>query len=124
MNVFSKNLNPEVYDTAIVKQQIQSCQNAKELMRMPLFIKAKNLGNLINGNSNDFNPVVSDKEDILVYSKSQPFYDALLFSTKIKGIWTDPFNLNEILKVDRDLFPTSISSKTARNIIPLQFSRL
>jgi hypothetical protein len=106
---FSKNLNPEVYDTVIVKQQIQSCQNAKELMKMPLYIKTKNLGNLINGNSNDFNPVVSDKEDFLVYSKSQPFYDALLFSTKINGNWTDPFNLNEILKVDRDLFPTSIS---------------
>lgn len=106
---FSKNLNPEVYDTIIVKQQIQTCLNAKELMRMPLYIRTKNLGNLINGNNNDFNPVITDKEDILVYSKSLPFYDALLFSTKVNGKWTDPYNLNEILKVDRDLFPTSIS---------------
>jgi hypothetical protein len=106
---FSKNMNPEVYDTVVVKQQIQTCLNAKELMRMPLFIKTKNLGRLINGNNNDFNPVVSDKEDILIYSKSLPFYDALLFSTKVKGTWTDPFNLNELLKVDRDLFPTSVS---------------
>ena len=106
---FSKNLNPEVYDTVIVKQQIQTCLNARELMRMPLYIKTKNPGNRINGNNNDFDPVITDKEDILVYSKSLPFYDALLFSTKVNGKWTDPYNLNEILKVDRDLFPTSIS---------------
>ena len=46
--LFRKNLNPEVYDTTIVNLQIQSCSNAKELMRMPLFIKEKNLGNVIN----------------------------------------------------------------------------
>src|SRR5664279_3522865 len=107
--LFRKNLNPEVYDTTVVKLQIQSCRNAKELMRMPLFIKQKNLGNVINSSNNDFNPVISDKEDLLVFSRSQPFYDALLYSTKVNGVWTEPKNMNELLKVDRDLFPTSIS---------------
>ena len=107
--LFRKNLNPEVYDSTVVNLQIQSCQNAKELMRMPLFIKSKNLGNVINGNNNDFNPVVSDKEDLLVFSKSQPFYDAMLYSTKVNGTWSEPKNMNELLKVDKDLFPTSIS---------------
>jgi WD40-like Beta Propeller Repeat. len=107
--LFRKNLNPEVYDSTIVNLQIQSCWNAKDLMRMPLYIKEKNLGNIINGPNNDFNPVVSDKEDLLVFSRSQPFYDALLFSTKVNGAWTEPKNMNEMLKVDRDLFPTSIS---------------
>jgi tetratricopeptide (TPR) repeat protein len=107
--LFRKNLNPEVYDTTIVNLQIQSCRNAKELMRMPLFIKQKNLGNVINSYNNDFNPVVSDKEDLLVFSRSQAFYDAVLFSTKANGVWTEPKNMNEMLKVDRDLFPTSLS---------------
>ncbi len=107
--LFRKNLNPEVYDSTVVNLQIQSCMNAKELMRMPLFIKEKNLGNIINSSSNDFNPVVTDKEDLIVYSRTQAFYDALLYSIKVNGQWTDPVNLNEILKVDRDLFPTSIS---------------
>lgn len=107
--LFRKNLNPEVYDTTVVNMQIQSCRNAKELMRMPLFIKQKNLGNVINSSNNDFNPVISDNEDLLVFSRSQAFYDALLYSSKVNGVWTEPKNMNEILKVDRDLFPTSIS---------------
>ena len=107
--LFRKNLNPEVYDTTIVNLQIQSCRNAKELMRMPLFIKQKNLGNVINTYNNDFNPVVSDKEDLLVFSRSQAFYDAILYSTKVNGVWTEAKNMNEMLKVDRDLFPTSLS---------------
>jgi hypothetical protein len=106
---FRKNLNPEVYDTTIVNLQIQSCRNAKELMSMPLYIKLKNLGGVINGSNNEFNPVISDKEDLLVFSRSQAFYDALLYSTKVNGVWTEPKNMNELLKVDRDLFPTSIS---------------
>lgn len=108
-NLFRKNLNPEVYDTAIVDLQIQACLNAKELMRMPLFVKEKNLGGIINESNNDFNPVVSDKEDLLVFSRSQAFYDAIMYSTKVNGQWSEPKNMNEILQVDRDLFPTSIS---------------
>ena len=107
--LFRKNLNPEVYDTTIVNLQIQSCRNARDLMRMPLYVKQKNLGNIINSPNNDFNPVVSDKEDLLVFSRSQAFYDALLYSTKVNDAWTEPVNMNELLKVDRDLFPTSIS---------------
>jgi hypothetical protein len=106
---FRKNLNSEVYDTAVVDLQIQSCLNARELMRMPLYLKMKNLGNSINSVSNDFNPVISDKEDLLVFSRSQAFYDALLYSVKVNGVWSEPQNMNELLKVDRDLFPTCIS---------------
>ena len=106
---FRKNLNPEVYDTTIVNLQIQSCRNARELMKTPLFIKAKNLGRVINGTNNDFNPVVSDKEDLIIFSRSEAFYDALLYSVKVNGVWTEPQNMNEMLKVDRDLYPTCLS---------------
>ena len=107
--LFRLNLNPAVYDTTVVNLQIQSCRNAKELMRMPLYLKVKNLGNVINSSNNDYNPVVSDNEDMIVFSRSQAFYDAILYSTKVNGVWTEPLNMNELLKVDRDLFPTSIS---------------
>jgi len=108
--LFKKNLNPEVYDSTIVNLQIQSCLNAKELMITPLFIREKNLGNMINEVNSEFNPVISDKEDLLVFAKSEPFYDAIMYSTKVNGKWTGPINMNEMLKVDRDLFPTSLSS--------------
>lgn len=106
---FKQNLNPEVYDSNIVNLQIQSCYNAKELMNLPLFIKDKNLGNTINGSNSEFNPVISDKEDMLVFSMSGAFYDAILFSTKVNGQWSGPINMNELLLVDKDLYPTSLS---------------
>lgn len=106
---FKQNLNPAVYDSAIVNLQILSCNNAKELMNKPVYVRLKNLGNTINSDANDFNPVISDKEDLLVFSRSMAFYDAILYSTKTNGKWSEPKNLNEVVKIDRDLFPTSIS---------------
>jgi hypothetical protein len=108
--LFKKNLNPEVYDSTIVNLQIQSCLNARELMSMPLFIKEKNLGNMINEDKSEFNPVISDKEDLLVFAKSEAFYDAIMYSKKVNNKWTGPVNMNEMLRVDRDLFPTSLSA--------------
>jgi len=107
--LFRKNLNTEVYDTTIVKLQMQSCLNAMELMSMPLYVKEKNLGNIINKSNSEFNPVVSDNEDMLVFSRSEAFYDAILYSTRTNGQWSVPLNMNELLKVDKDLFPTSLS---------------
>ncbi len=107
--IFRKNLDPEIYDTTIVNLQIESCLNAKELIKIPLFIKEKNLGNMINESTSEFNPVISDNEDLLVFSKSEAFYDAILYSSKVNGVWTGPLNMNELLTVDKDLFPTSIS---------------
>src|SRR5450759_2554363 len=108
--LFKKNLNPVVYDSTIVNLQIQSCLNARELMNRPLFIKEKNLGDIINDARSEFNPVISDKEDLLVFAKSEAFYDAIMYSTKTNGKWSGPTNMNELLKVDRDIFPTSLSS--------------
>lgn len=108
--LFKKNLDSEVYDSNIVNMQIQSCLNAQELMSMQLFVKESNLGDMINESRSEFNPVVSDNEDLMVFSRSEAFFDAIYYSTKVNGKWTGPVNMNEILKVDRDMFPTSISS--------------
>ena len=107
---FKRNMDTKIYDTAVVNLQIQSCINAKELMGRPNFIKRNNLGNLINDENSEFNPVVTDNENMIVYSRGEAFYDAILYSVKENGKWSAPHNMNEILKVDRDLFPTSISS--------------
>ena len=109
-NLFKKYMDSEIYDTAVVDMQIQSCLNAKELMSRPKYIKRYNLGNVINESLSEFNPVVSDDGTMLVFSKSEAFYDAILYSMKIDGQWSEPRNMNEILKVDSDLYPTSISS--------------
>ena len=108
--LFLKNLDPKVYDSTIVRKQIESCLNAKKLMNTPLYVREKNLGNTINQGNSNFDPVISDDEKTMVFTRSEAFYDAIMYSTKTNGQWNSPLNMNEILKVDRDLFPTSISS--------------
>ena len=107
--LFKQNLDTRIYDPEVVEEQIQSCLHAKELMSSPLYLKEQNLGNNINEGGSEFNPVISDDEKIMVYSKSERFYDAILYSTKNNGTWSGPVNMNEALTVDQDLYPTSIS---------------
>ncbi len=106
---FKENLDSRIYDSTIVNMQITSCRNAKEIMSMPLYVKKTDLGNEINENGSEFDPVISDKEDKIIFARSEAFYDAILYSTKVDNKWTAPENMNEILKIDRDLFPSSIS---------------
>jgi len=84
-DLFKRKMNREVYDTAIVDMQIQSCLNAKELMGRPKFIRKYNLGNIINESNSEFNPVISDNEEMLIFSRSEAFYDAILYSVKNNG---------------------------------------
>ena len=92
-NLFLKNMNQEVYDSAVVNQQIRSCHNAMELLKDPLYIKRENLGSVINDRYPDLNPVVSGDETVMVYNKSEPFQDALYFTKKVDGKWTTPVNI-------------------------------
>jgi len=108
---FKENLDPEVYDSTVVNLQIQSCLNARQLILSPLYVREKNLGSEINTSTSEFNPVISDNEDLIIYSKNEAFYDAILYSTKVNEQWTVPMNMNELLKIDQDLFPTSISKE-------------
>jgi hypothetical protein len=107
--LFKKNLDSEVYDSNIVNLQIQSCINAKELIGVPLYIKEYNLGSNINEERTDFYPVVSENEDLLIFSKIEALYNGIFYSRKINGQWQSPLNMNELLKFDTDLYPTSLS---------------
>ena len=51
-------------------------------MDQPLFIREKVLGDMINENNSEFNPVISDNEDLIVFSRSEAFYDAILYSKR------------------------------------------
>jgi hypothetical protein len=90
---FKRNLDPKVYDTAVVNQQIESCKNARELMKVPLYVKKINLGDVINSQYSEMNPVVSGDQTIMVYNRMTPFQEALLYTRKVNGKWTEPRNI-------------------------------
>jgi hypothetical protein len=110
--IFRKNLDAKVYDTAVVNQQIESCRNAMELMKVPLYVKRNNLGEIINSQYPDQNPVISGDQKIMVYNRTSPFQEDLLFTRNENGKWTTPRNIlpDLGLGMEKGNFATSLSN--------------
>jgi hypothetical protein len=107
---FKKMLDPVVFNSTLVDDQIKCCEVAHELMENPVYVVEKNLGEQINSNFSETNPVVSADENVLVYTSKLKFYDAIFYSTKVNGEWSGPINLVPDLGVDGECYPTGISS--------------
>jgi len=109
---FKKILNPNVYNEEVVDKQIEACEYAKKLQNEPLYVDYENLGDPINSRFSDFSPVVSGDESTIVFTRALAFYDALMYSKKVDGKWTEPMNMTEMLGVDVDekCFSTSLSN--------------
>lgn len=105
---FYNGMDVKMYDTTIVKLQIETCHNAKKLMNYPLYLKEVNQGETVNENFSEFNPVVSADESVMVFSKKLQFYTAPFFTKKVNGEWTPPVQLIEQLLIDEGI-STSIS---------------
>lgn len=106
---FKKIGDSETYDFDLVDDQITACTNALELMKKPLDMNITNVGDRINSNYSDINPVVSGDQSRMVYIQKQAFYDALFFSEKKNGVWSYPRNIMFELAVDEDAYPTGLS---------------
>ena len=108
-DLFLKDVDTEMYDTALVRFQIQTCDNARKMMRKPVYLVEKNLGNTINSRFSEFDPVISSDEKTLLFTRELQFYDAIFWSTKVDGAWTEPVNLSPQLGIDQDYYTSSLS---------------
>ncbi len=109
-NKYLQFLEPsDTVNTNFVKQGIASCQNAKEIVKHPVYFDLLNLGNRINSASKEFAAVISGDGSTLVYVSSLKFYDALFYSKKVNGQWGLPVNITPDIKSDGDLYPTGLS---------------
>lgn len=106
---FLDGMDNEVYDSVIVKQQIESCLIARHLMSAPLYLKKTNLGNRINSEFSELNPVLSADESVMVFSRRLQFYSAIFFTRLVDAQWTTPEQINAQLLID-DGIPTSLSN--------------
>ncbi len=107
--LFLKDVDTEKYDTALVRFQMQTCLNAREMMKKPVFLVDRNLGAGVNERFSEFNPVVSTDEKTLLFTRELQFYDAIFWSRKNGEEWTDPVNLTPQLGVDQDYYTSSLS---------------
>jgi hypothetical protein len=107
--LFLKDVDTEKYDTALVKFQMQTCHNARIMMRKPVYVVDKNLGGTVNERFSEIKPVISADEKNLLFTRELQFYDAIFWSRKIGGQWTEPVNLTPQLGVDQDYYTSSLS---------------
>lgn len=108
-DMFMKEVDPEVYDTNLVRFQIETCYHALEMMRKPVYIVEKNLGDGINQRFSEFDPVISDDEKSLLFTRELQFYDAVFWSLMKDGRWTNPLNLTPELGIDQDYYTSSLT---------------
>jgi len=108
-DLFMKDVDTEMYDTALVRFQMLTCLNAREMMRKPVYVLEKNLGSTINDRFSEIDPVVSADERTLLFTRELQFYDAIFWSTKVDGEWTEPVNLTPELGIDQDYYTASLS---------------
>jgi hypothetical protein len=107
---FLKEVDTEVYDTTLVRFQIQTCFNAREMMKRPVYVVEKSFGSPVNGRFSEYNPVMSADENSLLFTRELQFYDAVFWSRKVNGQWTEPVNLTPELGVDQDYYTSSLSA--------------
>jgi outer membrane protein OmpA-like peptidoglycan-associated protein/tetratricopeptide (TPR) repeat protein len=90
-------------------KQIEACNNAKKVQENPIYVIQDNLGEVINTEFSDFNPVVSADETVMVFMTALKFYDALKFSKKVDGKWTEPINITPEIQSDGNQYANCLS---------------
>lgn len=108
-NLFLQQMDPDIYDTELVNEQIQACDLAEEFQKNPIDFDVENLSDKINTRFADMNPVVSGDETKMAFISKLQFYDAVFYTEKINGEWTHPRNIVPELGVDGDVYPTALS---------------
>jgi hypothetical protein len=108
-DLFLEDVNNEVYDTALIRFQIQSCHTARSMMTDPVYLVERNLGPTINERFSESNPVISADGSMLVFTRKLQFYDAVFYSKMVNGSWTTPVNMTPELGVDQDYYSSSLT---------------
>lgn len=92
-----------------VNHEIEACNVAIEFINNPVEIRKTNIGEPVNSNSSNFNPVISGDGKTMLYMNELPFYDAVYYSVLENGKWTEPVNITPQIQSDGDQYITSVS---------------
>jgi flagellar motor protein MotB len=93
-----------------VNRLIEQCRNGKDLVAKPQRVVINNLGNLVNSEEDDYNPLLNAAEDILYFTSRRPldekskrnpfdnkYYEDVYFSRYEEGQWTVAQRMEEPL---------------------------
>jgi hypothetical protein len=112
--------DPKSEGSKYADQQITACNNAKKARENPVYVIQDNLGEVINTEFSDFNPVVSADENIMVYMTALKFYNALKYSKKVDGKWTEPVNITPEVQSDGNQYANSLSEDGSQLLLNIE----
>ncbi len=93
-----------------INHEINVCSFAKELISKPVEYRDENMGDLINDEKSNFNPIISADGKSFAFMVSLKFYDAVMLSKLVNGKWSAPINITPELQTDGDFFISCLSS--------------
>lgn len=99
----------DVIGNKIADKEMVSCDEARNLMKSPVFLVKKNAGRPINTVNRDYFSVVSGDESVMMYNSSLKFYQGIFYSKKVNGKWSTPQNVTASIQSDGDQFVSSLS---------------
>ena len=102
-------LSDDRENIAFIDQQIKACENAKNYIENPISFSEENLGESINDDKDNFNPVISYDGKTLAFMVSLKFYDAIMVSRLKNNKWGTPINITPELETDGDMYISSLS---------------
>ena len=101
-NEFKRRLSPKEFAVRgkELDKYIEECENGKELIKNPLYLKISNIGSTINSIYPDYTPVISADEEILFFTSRRPsttggkrdpidnkYYEDIFMATKSGSDW-------------------------------------
>ncbi len=107
-NRFYEGMDHKLYDSTLVKREIEACHNAQRLMKVPLYLKSVNQGEIVNERFSEVNPVISSDENTMVFTREAQLQDMIVFTRKVDGEWTPGVVIMDQLLVDEG-YSTSIT---------------
>jgi hypothetical protein len=103
------NPGSESYDANLVMNRLRP-QKRHQTHEEAHDLDFINLGEPINSRFAETNPVVTHDETSMLFIRKLQFYDAVFYSRKVNGQWTEPENIMFDLGVDGDMYPCSLSA--------------
>ena len=108
---FSETLLPDDRENIdFINHQIKICDTAKELIAAPVSFTEENMGEQINDDKSNFNPLISADGSTFAYMTSMKFYDAIMLTKLVGGKWDAPVNITPELETDGDMYISCLSS--------------
>jgi len=101
----------DVENMMLIDQELSACRNAPAMMANPVQYTIENLGPVINDAKDNFMPVISSDGKSMAYMSSMKFYDAIMYTRLIKGVWSTPMNIiTPDLQSDGDQYVSCLSA--------------